>query len=345
MATVENLTKLLLENYRGTGAVATEFSHLSKEEKDDKIRQAFFSVLGTESIKDEIQLAKLLRSKGTEVFEIIENVITEGMIRGDWRNKFFDTFVEEHNLDLGDENTFYIEGKNELQVAKIAGHGATVDRQRIDAGTLLTVDMDTYGIAVYDYLVRALTGRTDFSVLVAKLNEAVERAIREQTYTAFQGLLGFLPARFKYQGAFNRIQILEVLQKVEAESGVKPRLVGTSIALSRLHTGNYNSMSGIMKDEQNANGYIRVWEGFECVEIEQVHKAGAALGTMMFDNQKIYVVAGQEKPVKLTLRSGLIDPNASGVRFQDRSMNFQYEFDMGVAIVTATAIGEITINA
>lgn len=343
MATVENLTKLLLENYRGTGAVATEFSHLSKEEKDEKIRQAFFSVLGTDSIKDEIQLAKLLRSKGNEVFEIIENVITEGMIRGDWRNTFFDKFVEEHNIALGDENTFYIEGKNDLEVAKIAGHGATVDRQRIDAGTLLTVDMDTYGIAVYEYLVRALTGRTDFAVLVAKLNEAVERAIREQTYTAFQALLGRLPQRFTHNGAFNRIQILEVLQKVEAESGARPRLVGTSVALSRLQTNNYDSYSGLMKDEANKNGYLRIWEGFECIEIEQVHKAGA-LGQYMFANNEIYVIAGQDRPVKLTLRPGLIDPNASGVRFQDRSMNFQYEFDMGVAVLTAGAIGKITLN-
>ena len=186
MATKQELTKLLLDNYRGTGAIATEFSTMSKTEKDEKIREAFFSVLETDVIKDEIQLAKLLRAKGNEVFEIIENVITEGMIRGDWRNPFFEQFVEEHNLDLGDENTFYIEGENELHVAKIAGDGATVDRQRIDNGHILTVDMDTYGIAVYEYLVRALTGRTDFAVLVAKLNEAVQKAIKEQTYTAFQ---------------------------------------------------------------------------------------------------------------------------------------------------------------
>ena len=80
MATKQELTKLLLDNYRGTGAIATEFSNMSKEEKDDKIRQAFFSVLGTDAVKDEIQLAKLLRAKGNEVFEIIENVITEGMM-------------------------------------------------------------------------------------------------------------------------------------------------------------------------------------------------------------------------------------------------------------------------
>ena len=62
-----------------------------------------------------------------------------------------------------------------------------------------------------------------------------------------------------------------------------------------------------------------------------------------FSNNEIYIIAGHEKPVKLTLRSGLIDPNGSGVRFQDRSMNFQYEFDMGIAVVTAGAIGRISL--
>lgn len=338
----QNLTKLLLENYRGTGAVATEFSNMSKEEKDDKIRQAFFSVLGTKEIKDEIQLAKLLRAKGNEVFEIIENVITEGMIRGDWRNAFFDKFVEEHNLDLGDENTFYIEGENELQVAKIAGDGTTVDRQRIDNGHILTVDMDTYGIAVYEYLIRALTGRTDFAVLVAKLNEAVEKAIKQQTYVAFQELLTKLPSYYTHTGTYDKEKILEVIQAVQVATGVKPQLVGTSLALSKLQNKEIVNFSDSMKDERNRQGYISTWEGYACVEIEQTQKIGKP-GVFNFSNDEIYVIAGHEKPVKLTLRSGLIDPNGSGVRFQDRSMNFQYEFDFGVAIVTAAALGRISL--
>ena len=342
MATKQELTKLLLDNYRGTGAIATEFSTMSKTEKDEKIREAFFSVLETDVIKDEIQLAKLLRAKGNEVFEIIENVITEGMIRGDWRNPFFEQFVEEHNLDLGDENTFYIEGENELHVAKIAGDGATVDRQRIDNGHILTVDMDTYGIAVYEYLVRALTGRTDFAVLVAKLNEAVQKAIKEQTYTAFQGLLTHLPATYTHSGSYDKDKILEKIQAVQVATGVKPQLVGTSLALSKLQNKEVVSFSDGMKDERNRQGFLSVWEGYACLEIEQTQKVGKP-GVYNFSNDEIYIIAGDTKPVKLTLRSGLIDPNGSGVRFQDRSMNFQYEFDMGVAIVTARAIGRISL--
>lgn len=342
MATKQELTKLLLDNYRGTGAIATEFSTMSKTEKDEKIREAFFSVLGTDAIKDEVQLAKLLRANGNEVFEIIENVITEGMIRGDWRNPFFEQFVEEHNLDLGDENTFYIEGENELHVAKIAGDGATVDRQRIDNGHILTVDMDTYGIAVYEYLVRALTGRTDFAVLVAKLNEAVQKAIKEQTYTAFQGLLTHLPATYTHSGSYDKDRILEKIQAVQVATGVKPQLVGTSLALSKLQNKELVSFSDGMKDERNRQGFLSVWEGYACLEIEQTQKVGKP-GVYNFSNDEIYIIAGDTKPVKLTLRSGLIDPNGSGVRFQDRSMNFQYEFDMGVAIVTAGAIGRISL--
>lgn len=341
MATKQDLTKLLLDNYRGTGAVATEFSTMSKEEKDAKIRQAFFEVLGTDSIKDEVHLAKLLRGKGVEVFEIIENVITEGMIKGDYKNVFFDQFVEEHVLDLGDENVFYIEGKNELEVAKIAGDGATVDRQRIDAGHTLTVDMDTYGIAVYEYLVRALTGRTDFAKLVALLNEAVEKSIKEQTYVAAQALLTRLPEKWTHSGSYDEEKILEVIQHVEADADSKPQLVGTSVALAKLQ-GKQALVSDSMKEERNRNGFVSVWNGYTCLPIEQVRKAGTE-DEFIFSNDEVYVMAGQEKPIKLTLRSGLIDPNASGVRFQDRSMNFQYEYDLGVAVVTAGALGKITL--
>ena len=341
MATKQDLTKLLLDNYRGTGAVATEFSAMSKEEKDAKIRQAFFEILGTDTIKDEVQLAKLIRGKGVEVFEIIENVITEGMIKGDYKNSFFDMFVEEHNLDMGDENVFYIEGRNELQVAKIAGNGATVDRQRIDGGHSLTVDMDTYGIAVYEYLVRALTGRTDFAKLVSLLNTAVEKAIKEQTYAAAQALLTRLPEKWTHSGAYDEEKILEVIQAVEVDSDVKPQLVGTAAAFSKLQ-GKQALVSNDMKDERNRNGFVSVWNGYTCLPVEQVRKQGTT-DELMFSNDEIFIIAGQEKPIKLTLRSGLIDPNASGVRYQDRTMNFQYEFDMGVAVVTGNAIGKITL--
>lgn len=250
-------------------------------------------------------------------------------------------FVEEHNLDMGDENVFYIEGRNELQVAKIAGNGATVDRQRIDGGHSLTVDMDTYGIAVYEYLVRALTGRTDFAKLVSLLNTAVEKAIKEQTYAAAQALLTRLPEKWTHSGSYDEEKILEVIQAVEVDSDVKPQLVGTAAAFSKLQ-GKQALVSNDMKDERNRNGFVSVWNGYTCLPVEQVRKQGTT-DELMFSNDEIFIIAGQEKPIKLTLRSGLIDPNASGVRYQDRTMNFQYEFDMGVAVVTGNAIGKITL--
>lgn len=341
MAVKQELAKLLLDNYNNEGAIATEYSSLSKAEKDEKIRKALFEVLGTDTIKDDFHLAKLLNSKGKLVYSIIEEVITEGMIQGSYRNTFFDNFVEERSVDLGDNLLFYTEGNNQLQISKLAGNGATIDRQRVDAGKSFQVDLDTYGIAIYDYLARSLTGRCDFSKLVSLLYEAIDRGIREQTYKAFNDVLTALPTEVKYSGTYDKSAILKCIKHVESATGVKPQLVGTSIALSGLQ--DVSVLSDGMKGELNSRGHLSVWQGYSCLPVEQVYKAGTR--EFMFSDKDIYIVSGSEKPIKIVTQSGMIDPNTS-IQYADQSMNLKYIFRLGIAVpVASLGLGKITISA
>lgn len=340
MAVKQELSKLLLDNYNNEGAIVTEYSNLTKSERDEKIRTAIFSVLGVDKIKDDFELTKLLNKKGAQVYEIIEEVITEGMLQGSYRNAFFDNFVEERSVDMGDDLEFYVEGQNQLQIAKVAGHGATIDRQRVDAGHSFRVEMNTFGIAIFDYLARALTGRCDFGKLVSLMYEAIERGIREQAYKAFNDVLNALPTEVKYSGSYDKKAILKAIKHVEAATGVKPQLVGTTIALSNLQ--DVQTLSNGMKDELNAKGHLSVWQGYDCLPIEQVYKAGTR--EFMFNDQVIYIIAGSEKPIKVVTQSGMIDPNTN-IQYADQSTNLKYLFRLGVAVPVASfGLGTITIN-
>ena len=95
-----------------------------------------------------------------------------------------------------------------------------------------------------------------------------------------------------------------------------------------------------MKNERNQKGYVSLWNGYRCVEIAQQHKLGTL--DFMMSNDEIYVIAGDTKPVKMSVTSGLIQEN-SGYQNHDMSMEYTYVFQAGVAVVLEKAIGKITL--
>lgn len=336
---MNEIAKLIIDNYNND--LPTQFSAKTKAERDEMIRQEMLDVLGMTKF-DAMSFRKAMRNPVTnvKVFEIIENVITEGIIKGTYKNAFFDQFVETKTIDAGDINEFYVEPRHQLVAAEFSGSHFDLKRQRIDVGQSFSVEMRDFGIKVYEYLERVLASRCDFVTLVNLLQEAVDRKLREISYTTFEALLNRLPEQWTVSGSLDEAEILEVCAHIEADAG-EVTFVGTKIALNKLQGKVALPASDAMKNERNQKGYVSLWNGYRCIELEQVHKQGTF--DFLMSNDEIYLIAGDTKPVKMAVTSGLIN-ETSGYQNHDMSMEYTYTFQAGVSVVLDKAIGKITLT-
>ena len=348
--TAKQVARLLIDNAKGKVVLPANFSEQGMVTPEEAISNAFFSIMGLEKGKatvNDIQLAFRREEVRLGVFAIVEEVIREGILTESWRNPFLDQFVESRSQTRGDSTEFYIEAKNELHVSRISKDGkVSLDRQRFDEGHSLTVEVQTYGIKVYEHLARIMLGRADWGSLVAHLNAAVEKFIQLKVYDAFDKVTDLVPAQCKVSGSVTKAAILEAVREVKMLSGAQQvMLVGTGLALSALE--NVETVSEAMKDEMHQQGALRVFQGIPLVELPQAVKDAnldkAAPGRLVQDDKTIYIVPNNiGKPIKMIVEPELIDINESGVRVDD-TIEFAVRFSFGLRVITGRAMGVITV--
>ena len=320
--TAKEVAQLMIDNYKGKVVVPTNFAQEDIKTAEEAISDAFFQVLGIKdkencTVKD-IVLAFRSESARNGVFAIVEEVIRESIINEGWRNAFFDRFVESRSQARGDKTTFYVEARNELVVSRISKDGrVALDRQRFDEGDELSVKVETYGIKVYEHIARILLGRSDWSKLVAKLNEAVEQFIAEKTYDTFATVCNNLPTQFRHAGAYHRTQIKKLIANVKRASGASSTtLFGTDVALEYLEDGLLaDHPTDEIKNELHRTGRIGKWYGETMIELPNSFRQGTAMTENVMQDNVIFVIPNNcIKPVKMVVEPELMDINESGVR-------------------------------
>ena len=333
------LGKLIYDSAKNR--VPMEYSEYSVEDREQAIREKLFEVLEISQYEKK-SFRKAMRKHKVEVFEIIEEIIDNVLANGDYqKNAFYNQFVEVRNLALGDENLFYIEGEKKLEVAEFSGSHWDLKRERFDVGESFKVGMKDYGVKVYEYAERIAAGRVDYAKIVAEVAKAVDRKMNELAQATFVKAVEKVPAAFKASGSFDEETIIEVAQHVEAANGQKPILVGTRLALRKLQ-GITDVVSDNMIDDKNRAGLLPVWQGYACMEVAQGHKAGSLEFTM--PNDKVYVIAGNDRPVKLVLEGDTeVKEVADEFTNADGSLEQTVRFRAGVAVVYGGVIGEITL--
>lgn len=282
--------------------VPTKYSNMSKDQIAEAVNKKVLEEIGVENFSGK-QFSKLMRRENVRVkmYEIIEEVVDQIMANGDYKkNEFFNRFVELKNLALGDTNEFYVEGDNTLEVVEFAGDNFNLNRERYDNGASFEVKLRNFGISVFEYSKRILSGRCDFGKLVADMSEAISKAISKLAYETFQAALVTLPSEFRQSGSYAETDIIEKAQHVQASTEEKPFFLGSALALSKLQgVTDIAKYSDAMKDELNNGLFLRTWKGYECIEIPQGHKKGTFDFTI--DDSVVYIMSGNEKPVKMIL--------------------------------------------
>ena len=327
------LSTLIYQNYKND--IPSNFANVTASERDEAIRKEFFNVLGLTEGYSKRAFRNAWRTHKNEVYAITEEIAIQLLNNGDLeKDSFFNNFVEVRNLALGDSIEFVVEAENEIEFAEFSGSHMNLRRQRIENYGAFVPEMREYGIKVYTYWEQVAAGRISFDVLVNKIAIAMNKKLAEIAQATFAEALRNLPTEFKVNagGTVEEAPILEMLAHVEAANGVKPMLVGTEAALRKL-TGviDIARYSSNMKDAVNENGLLSVWNGYVLMPIKQGHKIGTFEFTM--DNEVIYALCGDEKPVKVILEGDVIVREVSdGLTNADMSLEQAVSFKAGCGV-------------
>ncbi|MEG1309397.1 MAG: hypothetical protein RSA91_01040 [Bacilli bacterium] len=330
------LIKLAVDETKGVPV-----ANFSSEERNEKIREKFFEILGTKNPEpmdfDEHK---------HRVFRLIREVVQETLTNdGAEIAKFNSQFVEEETIEYGDKKEYDIENDSYLTVGEISGNNWEMNRQRVDEGDTITIKTSAFYIKIYEYFMKFLAGRLDWAKLMNKIAVSVRKHKEDFITEKFTEALSGIPDIYKYSGSYNESQILNKIAHVAASNkGASITLTGTREALAKLQKIDTSALSDKQKEEANEYGFIGKWKGYNCVALPCVYKENTQ--EFAFSPNMIYVLPSVDnKPIKIVNEGKvLVREISNGTSNVDMTMEYAIIWKMGGAIIFSRAMGTIEIT-
>lgn len=196
------------------------------------------------------------------------------------------------------------------------------------------------------------TGRIDFAALVDKMYTSIEQYRYGALYTAFMSMGDSLPTDMKLETAVSestKDSIIDHIEAVKAVTGKDILLVGTRQAIQKLqNTINYSLFSNDMKTEKYQKGILGMWEGYDCLALDRVNKAGTRESVFSAEDQKkIYImpVSPDRPPIKRVNEGEVMyyETGMDGLK-KDMTVDAEIVYQEGIGIVINELFGEIKIT-
>ena len=331
------------------------YEKYSKEDTQTILRNQFDKIMGINfKSATNMKRRQAWRDHNKEIASLIEDVIADKMNSG-WNsaNARFMEYVDERNIAEGDANEFFVEDNSLLTVSKFAGNHHDVLRQAVKPGKAFSIDTSFYGVKVYTDFVLFQTGRVDFAALVDKMYKSIEENRYAALYTAFMSMDASLPTDMKLEttaAEASKDNIIAKIEAVSAATGKDVILVGARPAIQKLqNTVTYNMFSDSMKDERNKNGILGNWEGYECLPLARVNKAGTRESVFSADDQKkvfILPIDPEFKPIKRVNEGDVMyyETGMDGLK-KDMTVDAEVVYQEGIGIVINELFGEIKFTS
>lgn len=337
--------KLMFDTAKGTQSV-------SKEEANDKIREVQFSILGLPDGFTARDFKRAFRRHKLDVYEVIEEVIDDLLVSGWGDNPFFNQFVEEKFMNLGDTNEFWTADDVILTVSETSGNHHNLFRQRLGSGKAFSVKTSWYGIKIYTEYELFATGRIDWAAFINKIYEAFDKKVNDMLYAAVMAAGSQVPptSQFAKTGqlnATNRDTFMTLLEDVQMATGEEVVIMGTRSALAKLSgMGDTDWISNEMKQERYTTGRLGYFEGVRLVEIPQAF-ADNDTSKKLVDNTKLLIMpVGDNRFIKMYDEgNGEFFENTDAATHMDMTMDAEYQRKMGIATVINKKFGVWTIAA
>ncbi len=326
---LSNLQALSLDVYNG------KVENYSVEQGEDAIRNAVREACG-----GEWNYYSFMDNK-YKVFQVISEVLA--ISNGALLNDAFNEFVEIRDTALGDEPEFIIEDHELFRVSTMATGVSDLRRQGIFQNRLSLVTFEL-GIKIYAEFDQFMAGRINWTRAVNKVALSFQNKIGEMIYNTIMDTYSELVAPYVVAGTFDRDNLTALVAHVEASTGKKAIIYGTKRALASIpYNGTeYRYLSNNLKDELNANGFLKYFEGTPCVELPQAHKAGTQ--EFAVSDDFLLVVPNGEKIVKLVLEGDPYVAEYDGRDRNDRQIEYLFSRKIGLGIIKANQYGIMKLS-
>lgn len=247
--------------------------------------------------------------KCSELFAIVEEIITE--VKHDILSEdpFFKEFVEYRNYEFGDKPEFELPNDELFVVSEIASGSQALRRQRLTGGNKFTVNTSWKGIKVYEEIELLLAGRVDFNNVIDRVARSFAARVNEDIYAVWNGAIEGLAEPYLVTGTFTEFDMVELIQHVKAANASRAAyIMGTLMALNRVVSG-HDNLAQVALESRYFNGFTGMFNGTPKVEIMQMYKAGTT--EFALDDNVVNVFASSVKPIMyITEGKSLIIPHS-----------------------------------
>lgn len=320
---MNEIAKLAVDVYKNQGDV----TKYSRPERMEVIRKELIEANGG----SEKLTPKSFRDN-PKLFTIVEealDILVEEGIKGQ-----FDQFVETVVIEHGDAKVFTIKENRLFDVAVISDGNSDISRDRLDSGEL-TVKTYIMGVSVYEELSRLLAGRVDFAELVTNVARSYENKIQNQIYNAVYKSFDSLSATYQKSGSFTEAKLDELIDHVEASTGMEAMILGTKSALSKIK---YSTESDSSLDRRNSFGHYGNYKGSEMMVLKQAHKVGS--DEFAIDSNFIMVLPkNPDRFVKLVVEGDSMIVEGDGSNRKDFQRDYTFIKKAGIAVLSASKYG------
>jgi hypothetical protein len=285
----------------------------------------------------------LWKTHENHIFAIMSEVMNVTIPNHIKQDEFIKEYAEFKSVPEGDSNEFVIPDATKLVVSRFSGGHWNIDRQKFQGKKVVSIPTQWYGVRMYEEWDRVIRGYSTVGEMFNKISESVADQISQNIYVAFNNTGSYLPGDFKVTGAFDKDLLLELADRVMAQTGKRAKIVGTRPGLSLISDGIGDGwVSQRMADERNATGVTRFWEGIPTVVLPQALISGTY--DFRIDPKVVRVVPDGYKPIKVLYEG---DPRIRSLEpkdNEDQTYEVQTQIKVGVAVVMPELFGEYTIQ-
>lgn len=331
---MENFVQLAIDSYKGRGTQA----NYSADDTQKVLREELIAMNG-----GEIKVTKKSLRDHPEMFSKIEQVITIAREDGFKENDFFMDTVDYHNLAEGDTMEFQVEDDVRYVVDPVAKGTLGLRRQRINGIRTIVPTLNVYGVRVYEELTRVNSGAINFNDIIGKVVNSQIQNRYSQIYSAFNklGSYGDLDETKTKTGTYTENDLIDLCSDLETEFG-NVTIFGTKKALSKVAIDTVASNADAARNDKYNGLYYSRFHGWSMVGVKNVLKPGTT--TKALADNKIYVFAGNDRPIKFLTRGDTLIDLRTGTDNADLTQEYTALEEFGICVPVTRGFGVYTLS-
>lgn len=311
----------------------------TKGQTSEAIRNAMIEMNGG---KNKIDLKKFYR--GSELYNLVQEIIPVIIDEGFRDDDPLFNLVEYRNIADGDEQEFVVQANSLYVVADAAAGIRGVRRQRVDDTRTVTISTSVKIVRIYEELNRLLAGKVSFDTFVENVGKSFKQAILAEAYKVISAIgknTSGLSEDYIVAGSLtdNEDKLVDLVARVEAATGKTARIYGTKAALRKIKTA---VVSHEAETDLYNMGYYGKANGTELVCMRQTFIPGT--NKFALDDTKLYVIAADDKPVKVVNEGDGILYEGDALQNNDLTQEYVYGQPFGVGVICAQKLGIFTIS-